>query len=314
MTGTRSFCSDVSAGVGEQLAGSAPEALAWLALEQPGPWGAKAFTASHLDPHLGRALEEVAAAHRVRPVLVRRPGRHAGAAAGGRGTSSSRHVLLAATHPERCWLLEGRLTDPAALLGLDWAALAAGDRDAVVRSLPGLEPAAEPHLLVCTNGGRDVCCAVKGRPVALALHRARPRQVWEVTHTSGHRFAATAVLLPAGTLHGRLDTAGAERLLTAAASGQTVLPGSRGRSTWPGPAQVAEVAVRDAAGVTGLDDLVVVEHTALAAHRWRSTVRHRDGRRWRVEVSSSATDALRSESCGKTALPLRRYAATVQTG
>ena len=69
--------------------------------------------------------------------------------------------------------------------------------------------------------------------------------------------------------------------------------------------------VRDATGVTGLDDLVVVDHTALGAHQWRSTVRHRDGRRWRVEVSSSATDVNRSESCGKTALPLRRYAATV---
>jgi NAD(P)-dependent dehydrogenase (short-subunit alcohol dehydrogenase family) len=35
-----------------------------------------------------------------------------------------------------------------------------------------------------------------------------PGQVWEATHTSGHRFAPTTVLLPSGALHGRvLDAA-----------------------------------------------------------------------------------------------------------
>ncbi|MGH3332922.1 MAG: hypothetical protein ACRDPJ_16615, partial [Nocardioidaceae bacterium] len=70
-------CSDASAVAGEQLAGSAPHAVAWVALEQSGPWGARALTDSHLDPELGRNLEAVAAAHHTRPALIRRPGRHA---------------------------------------------------------------------------------------------------------------------------------------------------------------------------------------------------------------------------------------------
>ena len=53
-------CSAASALLGEQLAGSSPQAVGWVALEQRGPWGAKAFTASHLDPDLGRAIASLA--------------------------------------------------------------------------------------------------------------------------------------------------------------------------------------------------------------------------------------------------------------
>jgi hypothetical protein len=301
-------CSDQSDAAGEQLAGSAPAARAWLALEQNGPWGRKAFTASHLDPRVGADLETAAAASGVRPALVRRPGRHADAA----GPQEPRHVLVAHTEPGRTWLLEGSVADPADLLRTDWAALAAGDRDAVRRSLPTLAPSSLPHLLVCTNGRRDVCCAVKGRPVALALAALHPDRVWEVTHTSGHRFAPTAVLLPAGTLHGRLDAASAALLLEAAERGETVLPGSRGRSTWTGPGQVAELAVREATGDTGLDALHVTAVREGGEHRSVVTVRHRDGRGWRVDVASEATGAGRAESCGKELVDLRRWTWTVR--
>ncbi len=102
------------------------------------------------------------------------------------------------------WLLEARLDDPAALLDLDYDALAEGDQAAVVASLPGASPAA-PVLLVCTNGRRDVCCAVRGRPVALEASAHAPGRVWEASHTGGHRFAPTGVLLPFGATLARLD-------------------------------------------------------------------------------------------------------------
>ena len=86
---------------------------------------------------------------------------------------------------------------------------------AAVASLPALAPA-PPQLLVCTNGTRDTCCARLGRPVAAAAARRFPDQVWEVTHTSGHRFAPTTVLLPSGALDrekvGRIVFADADRL------------------------------------------------------------------------------------------------------
>jgi hypothetical protein len=289
-------CSALSAAAGEQLIGSAPRAAGWVALEQDGPWGAKAFTASHLDPELGRAIETAATLAGVRPALIRRPGPHAD-----HHVAEGHRLLVAHSLPGRSWLLSGEVADPAQLLALDWQAVADGNREAVQRSLPALTPASEAHLLVCTNGTRDVCCAVTGRPVAAAAWSAHPGQVWETTHTSGHRFAPTAVLLPHGTLHGRLDGASAAALLDAAGRGETLLEGLRGRSTWPAPGQVAEHAVRELSGELGLDALTV----SRTGEEW--LVAHRDGRSWRVRVGQEAGEVARPESCGKAAVELHHY-------
>lgn len=304
-----SSCSADSALVGEELAGSSPQALGWVALEQSGPWGAKAFTASHLDPDLGRAIEAVAAAHDVRPVLVRRPGRHADEHAD--HDHDARRLLVAHTRPGASWLLSGTIAAPEDVLALDWAAVRDGDVEAVRRSLPSLTEIDRAQLLVCTNGTRDVCCAVEGRPVATGAAEAHRGRVWEVTHTSGHRFAPTAVLLPAGTLHGRLDVDAASALLAAADRGETVVAGSRGRSTWPGPAQVAELAVRDETAEVSLDALDVPACEPAGDHAWDATVTHTDGRRWDVRVASEATDVERRESCLKGPVGLRRWTAAV---
>ena len=303
MTATTS-CSAGSVLAGEQLAGSAPEALAWVALEQSGPWGPKALTDSHLDKELGRAVEAAAAAHRTRPSLIRRPGRHADAHTSG---GDPRRLLVAHTHPDHTWLLEGTLDRPDRILDLDWAALERGDAEAVRRSLPQLAISDRSHLLVCTNGTRDLCCAVEGRPVADGVAARFPDRVWEVTHTSGHRFAATNVLLPAGTLHGRLDVDGAAGVLVAADRGATVLAGSRGRSTWPGPAQVAELAVREETGELSLSALRVVAHESTGDHAWVTELEHLDGRRWRVETQARASDVHRAESCGKALKPMTYF-------
>ncbi|MFZ5848466.1 MAG: sucrase ferredoxin [Actinomycetota bacterium] len=298
-------CSDGSLAVAEPMHGTAPYALAWVALEQNGPWGAKALTDSHLDPEVGRALEAAAGAHDVRPSLIRRPGRHADEP---HAHGTPRRVLVAHTRPGVAWLLEGTVTDPAALLDTDWAALRDGDLEAVRRSLATLTPSERPHLLVCTNAKRDVCCAVKGRPVALGAAAVNPEQVWEVTHTSGHRFAPTAVLLPAGTLHGRLDVGTAGELLRAAERGATVIQGSRGRSTWHPPAQAAELAVRREHHVLGLDALRVTAHEQTADRSWTTTLHHDDGRSWTVRVEARENpEVLRAESCGKALKPMTWY-------
>jgi hypothetical protein len=304
-------CSDGSLAAGEPLAGTAPYAVGWVALEQNGPWGPRAFTDSHLDPEVGRALEEVTGRHDVRPSLIRRPGRHADEPT---AHEQQRRVLVAHTTPGYSWLLEGSVDEPAALLGADWAALRAGDAEGVRRSLPSLQPTRRVHLLVCTNGRRDLCCAVKGRPVALGVAAKRHEQVWEVTHTSGHRFAPTAVLLPAGTLHGRLDVAAALELVRAAEQDETVLGGSRGRSTWPPAAQAAELAVREEHGVLGLDDLEVTGHAEVASGAWETVVRHRDGRSWLVHVTAEESEVSRSESCGKALKPMTWFARVTSQG
>lgn len=294
---TGSTCSASSLTAGEPLIGSAPQAAAWLCLEQPGPWGRKAFTQSHLDPALGERIEKLAATYDVRPALIRRPGRHADAHTGGRRT-----VLAARPTPDGAELLSGVLDDPEELLDLDWEELLAGGP-----AHPALRPTPDPHLLVCTNGRRDTCCARLGRPVALAAAARHPGRVWEVTHTSGHRFAPTTVLLPSGDLHGRvLDAAG---LLELATAGRLALDGWRGRSTWPGAGQAAAEAVRRRVGVHGLDDLVACEPTAEAADGTTWRVRHRDGRDWTVAVTVTTGTEQRAESCGKAERPVTRYVA-----
>lgn len=293
-------CSTASAAAGEPLVGSAPYAVGWVCLEQNGPWGAKAWTSSHLDPALGAAIESAAAEHDLRPSLIRRPGRHADP-----GTILARRVLVAHSRPGATWILAGTVAAPEALLALDFAAVAAGDRAAAIRSLPELA-SADPQLLVCTNGTRDTCCARLGRPVADAAAVHRPDQVWEVTHTSGHRFAPTSVLLPSGSLHGRvLDAA---PLLAAEMAGELEIRGYRGRSVWPSGGQVAEDHVRRELGITGLDDLDV----SATGDDWLVT--HRDGRQWRVGVTSY-DDGERPESCGKASKPVtRRDANVLHTG
>lgn len=296
------LCSALSALAGEPLAGSAADARGWVALEQPGAWGAKALKDSALDPAIGKALDSAASKHGLRPVLIRRPGRAGGAA---RTPDRARQVLVAHSRPGRSWLLAGAVSDPAAVLDIDWSAVESGDAAAVVASLPALAPEHDPHLLVCANGKRDACCAIVGRPVAAAAAEARPGQVWETTHLGGHRFAPTAVALPSGWTFGRLTSETAASTLDEVGAGVVDLGAARGRSVWPGPGQVAELAVRRQLDARGIDDVTTVVR---ADDGW--TVTLADGRRWQVTVERRATGTTRPESCGKKSAPVEPYVAT----
>ena len=290
-------CSALSAALDEPMGGTAPYAVGWLAVEQPGPWGRKALTDSRLDVDLGVRLDRACAAVGVRPALVRRPGRDP------LPTPPGRTVLAAHTTPGDSWLYSARVEDVGAL---EWealaAAVAAGDADAVRRLLPGASPS-PPHLLVCSNGRRDVCCALQGRPVALAAAVAAPDRVWEATHLGGHRFAPTAAVLPTGMVHGRLDAEAAVAVLDAADRGEVVVESARGRTTWSAPGQAAELAVRRATGEQSADALRITEDDA----GWLVT--HADGRAWRVGVAEQTARTSRPESCGKDAAPLRSWVA-----
>lgn len=300
---------------GTSAFGTAATARFFVIVEQPGPWGRDVARESHLDPALGAELDARCAGAGGRFMLMRHPKAHPDEPTG-------RHRVLVAYAAERgdeAWLLGAELASAAALLDLDWTALAEGDRDAVTRSLPGSAPAA-PTLLVCTNGRRDVCCAVRGRPLAAAAHRVAPGRTWEVSHTGGHRFAPTAVLLPWGQTYARLDESGAAAVLAASLTGHTPteLLGprhDRGRSGLPGPAQCAESFVREAIGETRLGALSCAAPVPLSdtEGQFTVTVTHDDGRTWVVQVGKAATGLQRPESCGKAAVPIAAYRATLLT-
>jgi hypothetical protein len=287
-TGRAGLCSTFCRELREPLAGTAVVAVGWVVVEQPGPWGAKAPTQSHLDSDFGGAFDEACKKVDVRFGLIRSPGRHPDA------VERSHQVYVASTVPGRTWLLGGCIDDPASLKELDLDAVGRGDRAAVLASLPVLVPIDEPVVLVCTNGKRDECCALLGRPLVTALAKLAPGRVWEANHLGGHRFAPTATFLPAGTMHGQMTVEAAAAVLDAADRGEIVLTGLRGRSTWTKRGQAAEIAVRRLIGELALDALGVVGEDLEAV-----AVRHVDGRSWTVPVTSAPADPPRPESCGK---------------
>lgn len=281
------MCTNASAELAEPLAATAATARTWLLLEQPGPWGAKAFTASHLDPAVGRALEQAADGTGVRAALIRRPGRHADC-----HVPSRHQVLVAHVVPGRSWVRSAVTDDPAELLELDFAALGAGEHRGF-----GEPHSGEPVALVCTNGKRDRCCALYGRPLAERLAAEGGSDVWEITHIGGHRFAPTMLVLPSGYAYGRMDADLAREVLKAAGDDEVALDGCRGASAWDRPGQAADLAVRSLTGEVRAGALVV-ERTDGSAPSWTVRVAHTDGRAWDVAVSRSAALPPRPESCG----------------
>ncbi|WP_242613227.1 sucrase ferredoxin [Herbihabitans rhizosphaerae] len=267
----------------EPLAGTAAVATSWLCLEQPGPWGADAITHSHLDHDVAAELAARIKGTGVRMVLIRRPGSHPD-----RHQPVPRRVYLAHTRPGRTWLRQGLIGEPKELLDLDFAAIGAGEAPVLG------EPRTTPLLLVCTNGKRDVCCALRGRPIATTLAESHGDAVWESTHLGGHRFAPTALCLPSGYCFGRIDLDLASRLLAGAGA---VTDRCRGRSTWSKPAQVGELAVRSAIGEHDPDALTVGE-SGEDGPLWTVEVSHVDGRRWLASVRQEDLPMRRPPSCG----------------
>lgn len=163
-----------------------------VAVEAAGAWGRDAVADAGFTAPKDAAL-----------YAVRRPGRHA-------TSPTERHVIVSGGFDAEPWLVEGRLT-PEQIK----AFVAADVCDETAWERFGLQRSDASVLLVCTNGRRDVCCAVRARPVALAAAAAAPGQVWEVSHIGGHRFAPTAIHLPSGQTFGRLTDADAVTLATA---------------------------------------------------------------------------------------------------
>ncbi len=113
---------------------------------------------------------------------------------------------------------------------------------------PDADPVDSPtdrELLVCTHGSRDRCCGRLGT----ILHRSSCTrwpdvEVRRVSHTGGHRFAPTAILLPSGTAWGHLDDDVLGAIVDRSVPFVEVIAHFRGSMVAPSrAAQVAEAAV-----------------------------------------------------------------------
>lgn len=276
--------------------GTAARASFWVALEQPGPWGRDALVESRLDPALGARWGSAALAAGGRMLLIRAPGHHVA-----EDGFQSRRVLVAGGLAGSAWLLEGVALTEDEFDALPWDAIALGDRAAVQEACPWLHPAPAPVLLVCTNAKRDRCCALRGRPIANEL-AAEGLAVWECSHTGGHRFAPTGVVLPLGQVVGRLTVDLGREVLDAAASGRFAVGSlaeehDRGVSHLPPREQAAMSWVRAHEGETDPVALAVVGDDGDVV-----TVQHAGGRVWELAVERVEGEEL-PESCGKPAKP-----------
>lgn len=149
-----------------------------------------------------------------------------------------------------------------------------------------------PLVLVCTHGKRDVCCAVKGRPLAVGLDERFPGGVvWETSHTKGHRFAPSVLLMPWGYSFGRLNIEAASKMVETAKRGEFFIPANRGSGLLAPPDQVREIHVAERLIVEGetvrYGDLTVAD----------GVVKHKDGRNWKVDLKEVEVDGVVS-SCG----------------
>jgi len=172
-----------------------------------------------------------------------------------------------------------------------------GDAHGGADSADGEAPTDIVELLVCTHGRRDTCCGSRGTELFAELLEAlapapgspgmgrgqHPRmRLWRTSHTGGHRFAPTAVVLPYATMWAWADV---DLLLQVTSGGPTLgdtLARYRGCAVLgPAPHQAVERAVLAEVGpsllstprrsVNGPDKLVRLETEGLG--NWEAMVR-----------------------------------------
>jgi len=305
-------CSDSSAA--EPLAGTAPLRKVWFIIEQPGAWGREALVESDLPEGFGEQLLETITSPEIGIAVARR----ADVASSERRTTRRRRLWLAHTSVGGVRMRAGSLDDIRDVLKWDWNAILRGELPPIGRR------SADPVLFVCTNGKRDACCALHARKIVDEL-RPDPEltgQIYEISHLGGHRFAPTALLLPAGIMYGRLDVESTRTVLSSAWSGQCLPESMRGRTSLPAYAQAAEIAVRMSEKILGSDalDVVAIRNgktlpTAMVAQPADADVievRHQDGRTWTTALRLDELHP-RPTSCGGDLEEARSWTVTAIT-
>ena len=199
------------------MLGTAFPAARLLLVEQPLPWGPEGLRTSRFDSATALAVEARARAEGIRVQAIRPPGR---------AHRVHRRWALVDTRDESRTLRWGTFDDDAELLELPLDG-STGEPD------PG------PLYLVCTHGKHDPCCALRGRPVTVALEALRPGRVWQASHLGGCRFAPTVLVLPLGVMYGRVPPSATPELVAAAETDEVIGTLLRGRIGMPPAAQAA---------------------------------------------------------------------------
>ncbi|MBD8029445.1 sucrase ferredoxin [Corynebacterium gallinarum] len=284
-------CSDVGV---EPLPGTAKTGQGFVLLEHPGPWSRDVLDGGTFTPELTTRLEAHLKAAKMGLQLIRKPGRE--------GRQIDGHTVFLVFSDQA---VTERLVidDPAGVLDLD---LSGPGRNGAGL---GTQRVDHPVLLICTHAKRDACCAIKGRPLAAELVAQFPSGfVWESSHTKGHRFAPSMLLMPWNYSFGRLNAESTAALLTTAQRGEYFHPGNRGRGTLDARGQVAELAVAEQ--LIGNGETVGLGQLEVDAQPGTVVVTHPDGRIFEVELDQRTIEGVIS-SCGDEPKVGKGWVATV---
>lgn len=208
-------CADWARQEGVDPIGTAVPATGWLLVDWPLPWPRDAAAVPELAP----VIEAMRATGVRLQLVVPEDGR-------------AREVVLHRSRPgPEAWFTSyeriARRVPPTEVVAAaaDLVAGGEGERDAGV-----------VDVLVCGHGSRDRCCGSLGTALAL-----RAVEVRRTSHTGGHRFAPTGVVLPEGTSWAYLDADALRRITRREGPLDDLLPRYRGCSGLGSPAaQAAE--------------------------------------------------------------------------
>lgn len=221
-----SFCALEARLANTPLVGTAPYVDVWFLLEYPHSWASKALEESQLPEPVKQALAaQAAAVPNARIQLIKHHSRDV------LPEVIFSVVLSREVNPVR-YIFE--LPHYEALLDLDLAGVVGEslEYDSHISN--------EPLYLVCTNGRRDACCALRGLLVYEKLSEQIGPSIWQTTHVGGHRFAANLVCLPHGIYYGRVDDVDAVMLIHEYEQGRLFAPALRGRCCYDPVVQAAE--------------------------------------------------------------------------
>ncbi|MEM7129866.1 MAG: sucrase ferredoxin [Chloroflexota bacterium] len=272
------YCSQLAQQMQAPLYGTASTFQVALLLEFNGAWNGKAVANNDLPESIKVWVQDQQnAVEGLRPLWIKRA-----------TPSQEKTLYIGVTDRAVPRLYRIHFQAYEELLSLDVAALLRGETDH--------QPVKERVVAVCTNGKHDLCCAKFGLPIYQALEAESDISAWQCTHIGGHRYAATAVVLPTGVTYGYLTPENIGEVAQAIRDDTIYLPCYRGSAAYSGAVNAAEYFLRMKNNQTMLNALTAI-HSEKRDQEWQ--VHFRNGREeaYMVGLSESTTDPVIS-SCG----------------
>jgi hypothetical protein len=205
-------CADWAREVGVDPGGTAGAETGWLLVEWPLPWPRDIGGIELLGP-----VRDALVGTGIRLQLLVP---HA-------DVSTREVVLHRRPHDHDGWFTGfdrvARRVEPPDVVATAVGLASLGDDEIETTTAPGRE------ILLCSHGARDRCCGSMGTALAVAA-LSHGIAVRRTSHTGGHRFAPTGILLPEGTTWGFLDHDALTRLVERQGSLDDLLPRYRGCS------------------------------------------------------------------------------------